>query len=435
MTRQVADSQAQRLLASDKRRLWHPYTSMTDPTPTRLVRGASGARITLDGRGEVIDGMSSWWSAIHGYRHPRLDEAVTDQLASMAHVMFGGLTHEPAVLLGEALVESVGLPHVFLADSGSVAVEVALKMARQYQIGHGLPDRTRMAALAGGYHGDTWGAMSVCDPVGGMHSMYADALPPQVFLPRPPAGRERPADDPEIRAWAASASALIESHAGELAAIVAEPVLQGAGGMHMYSPHCLHVLRSLADSHGLLLVLDEIATGFGRTGDLFAAAGAGVDGDIVCVGKALTGGYMTLGATLCSAEVAAGIGASPAGVLMHGPTFMGNPLACRVALASLGLLAEGRWQADVARIERELRAGLTDAATMPGVRDVRVLGAVGVIELDRTVDVSRATESALDSGVWLRPFRNLVYTMPPYIATSDDTAQIARGMCAAAGAA
>lgn len=420
------------LLASDQAHLWHPYTAMTDPFPVRLVTGAAGTRLHLADGSDVVDGMASWWSAIHGYRHPTLDEAVRKQVDSFAHVMFGGLTHEPAILLGEKLVELSGLPHVFLADSGSVSVEVALKMARQFQMGQGEHGRTRIAALSGGYHGDTLGAMSVCDPVGGMHSMYADALPPQVFLPLPPGGVHRSAEDPAVREWAAASRETIEAHSDQLAAIIAEPVLQGAGGMRVYPPVCLQILRDLADEHGLLLILDEIATGFGRTGRFWGAEHAGVTADIVCVGKALTGGYLTLGATLCSTEVASGIAASPAGVLMHGPTFMGNPLACQVALASLNLLDATDWQANVARIEQALRSGLAQAATLPEVAAVRVLGAVGVIETVEPVDVADATATALDAGVWLRPFRNLIYTMPPYIASTDDVDRICRAMTLAA---
>jgi adenosylmethionine-8-amino-7-oxononanoate aminotransferase len=448
-----ASSDAGALLRADRDHLWHPYTSASGPTPVHLVHDASGVRLTIDeatldgaawgedgrlgapnpsGRRAVIDAMSSWWSAIHGYQHPVLDRALVSQLGDMAHVMFGGLTHRPAIELGERLSSLVGLPHVFLADSGSVAVEVALKMARQYQTGLGRTGRTRVAALRGGYHGDTLGAMSVCDPDGGMHAMYADALPPQVFLPRPPAGFHRDAEDPEVQAWRGDVERLVAQHAHELAAIIAEPVLQGAGGMFVYSPACLLVLRETADRHGLLLILDEIATGFGRTGQLFA--GSAVTADIVCLGKALTGGYLTLGATACSSNVAEGIASSPAGVLMHGPTFMGNPLACRVALANLDLLATGAWRGQVSRIESELRDGLGEAASLPGVEEVRVHGAVGVIDMGRAVDLPLATAAALAEGVWIRPFRSLIYTMPPYVCTTEDIQTITRAMVSAARA-
>jgi adenosylmethionine-8-amino-7-oxononanoate aminotransferase len=415
------------LLAADRALLWHPYTSMVEPTPTRLVTGADGVRLRLaDGR-EVVDGMSSWWAAIHGYRHPALDAAAHAQLDDFAHVMFGGLTHAPAVRLAERLVavSPEGLDRVFLADSGSVSVEVALKMALQFQRGAGRPERTRMLTVRGGYHGDTFGCMSVCDPVGGMHSMFAEVLPEQVFAERPPA----PGGD--VDGWAAGFRRTASAHAASLAAIVVEPLLQGAGGMHAYDPACLRVMREVADEHGLLLVCDEIATGFGRTGTLFAADAAGVRPDVLCVGKALTGGYLTLAAVLCTSAVARGIAGSESGVLMHGPTYMGNPLACAVALANLDLLATGAWEGQVAGIHRRLTDGLAGCRDLPGVADVRTLGAVGVVELDHPVDVVAATEAALDAGVWLRPFRNLVYTMPPYVTSDDDLAGICAGIRAA----
>jgi adenosylmethionine-8-amino-7-oxononanoate aminotransferase len=415
------DPATAQLLDFDRKHLWHPYTSMAEPLPTRLVTGAEGVRLRLgDGR-EVIDAMSSWWCAIHGYRHPALDEALREQAAQMSHVMFGGLTHESAVRLGQRLVDitPAGLEHVFLADSGSVSVEVAIKMALQYQRGRGRPGRTRLLALRGGYHGDTFGAMSVCDPVGGMHSMFTGVLPAHVFGPRPPGGY-----DADVDAWAAEVTELAERHAEEIAAIVVEPVLQGAGGMHVYNPECLSVLRRLADRTGALLVFDEIATGFGRTGEMFAADHAGVVPDLMCVGKALTGGYLTLAAAICTRDVAHTISASESGVLMHGPTFMGNPLACAVANASIDLLLAGGWQTQVRRIEQALRSGLEPAAELPGVREVRVLGAVGVVHLDADADVAELSARALDHGVWVRPFRDLVYTMPPYVCSDDDVAQI-----------
>jgi adenosylmethionine-8-amino-7-oxononanoate aminotransferase len=420
------------LLAFDREHVWHPYTSMTDPVPTRLVTGAQGVRVRLadgsaEGR-EVVDGMSSWWSAIHGYRHPVLDEALRRQSDDFAHVMFGGLTHEPAVRLAQRLVSitPAGLDHVFFADSGSVSVEVAIKMAVQYQRGVGRPERTRMLTVRGGYHGDTFGAMSVCDPVAGMHTMFTDVLQQQVFAERPPA------DPAAVLAWATAFRSLARVHAHELAGIIVEPVLQGAGGMHVYDPACLKVLREVADEHGLVLVLDEIATGFGRTGTLFAAEAAGISPDVMCVGKALTGGYLTLAAVLCTTTVARGLSASESGVLMHGPTYMGNPLACSVALANLDLLESVDWAANVARIGDGLRTGLEPCRTLTGVADVRTVGAVGVVELDHPVDVDKATAAALGTGVWLRPFRNLVYTMPPYISDDDDIALICAAIEAAA---
>ena len=412
----TASPSAAELLAYDREHVWHPYASMASPGDTRLVTGAEGVRLRLaDGR-EVVDAMSSWWCAIHGYRHPALDQAVRDQVDRMAHVMFGGLTHEPAVALARRLVDMTpaGLEHVFLADSGSVAVEVALKIALQAQRGRDQPDRTRFLTVRGGYHGDTFGAMSVCDPVNGMHSMFTGLLAEQVFAPRPPA----PGGD--VAGWAAVVSELVERHGGSIAAVVVEPVLQGAGGMHVYDPECLRVLRTLCDDHGLLLVLDEIATGFGRTGRLFGCEHAAVTPDVMCVGKALTGGYLTLSAVLVTGAVATAVSASDAGVLMHGPTYMGNPLACAVAVASLDLLHTEDWAGRVAGIQTGLEQGLTPLAGTAGVRDVRVLGAVGVVQLDRPVDVERATDTALEHGVWLRPFRDLVYTMPPYVTSADD---------------
>ncbi len=420
---------AAELQAYDRDHLWHPYTSMTHPVPAYVVTGAEGVRLRLaDGR-QVVDAMSSWWCAVHGYRHPVLDAAARDQLDRMAHVMFGGLTHEPAVALARRLVGMApeGLEHVFLADSGSVAVEVALKVALQAQRGRGRERRTRFLTVRGGYHGDTLGAMSVCDPVAGMHAMFAGLLPPHVFAPRPPA----PGDPAAVAGWADQLRELAQQHADELAAVVVEPVLQGAGGMHVYDPACLRVLREVCDTYGLLLVVDEIATGFGRTGTLFGSEHASVRPDVMCVGKALTGGYLTLSAVLTTAEVAHAVSASESGVLVHGPTYMGNPLACAVAAASLDLLVAEDWSAQVADVSAGLERGLRPLGSVDGVRDVRVLGAVGVVQLDRPVDVARATEVALDHGVWVRPFRDLVYTMPPYVTGPDDVRLVTDAMAAA----
>ncbi|HET6449139.1 MAG TPA: adenosylmethionine--8-amino-7-oxononanoate transaminase [Conexibacter sp.] len=428
-------ARADALLAYDRAHVWHPYAALPAAVAPLLVASASGVRLRLaDGR-ELIDGMSSWWCAIHGYRHPRLDAAVREQLERMAHVMFGGLTHAPAVELARRLVELTpdGLDHVFFADSGSVGVEVALKMTLQYQRSRGRPEKRRLLALRGGYHGDTFGAMAVCDPVGGMHELWAGTLAEQLFAPRPPAGFDAEAVDPD---WEVAVTTLFEQHADELAAAIAEPVVQGAGGMHVYAPAYLRRLRELCDAHDVLLILDEIATGFGRTGgELFAAAHAGVAPDVMCVGKALTGGYMTLAATLCNARVARGIGDGEAAALMHGPTFMANSLACSVALASLDLLEERDWRAEVARIEAGLRGGLAPAASLPGVADVRVRGAIGVVQLERDVAVAAATAAAVERGVWLRPFRDLVYAMPPYVIGDDDLAVVADAVCAAVRAA
>ena len=419
------------LLAFDAAHVWHPYSSMTQPGRALLVESASGVRLRLaDGR-EVIDGMSSWWCAIHGYRHPVLDAAVTEQLRRMSHVMFGGLTHRPAITLAEQLIALTPDPlqHVFFSDAGSVAVEVALKMALQAR--HG---RSRILTVRGGYYGDTLHPMSLCDPVGGMHAAFGGPLPSHLFAPRPPAGFHRSADDPEITAWADQVAALLEQHQADVAAILAEPVVQGAGGMHVYSPECVRILRRLADQYGALLILDEIATGFGRTGELFACHHADVVPDILCVGKALTGGYLTLAATLCTTDVARAVSASPAGVMMHGPTFMANPLACAVANAAVRLLVESDWRDRVRGIEHVLRDGLAKAAELENVADVRVQGAIGVVQLASSVDVRTATDAALEHGVWLRPFRDLIYTMPPYVCTDDEVRQIATAITAAVAA-
>ncbi|MGZ3143171.1 adenosylmethionine--8-amino-7-oxononanoate transaminase [Lentzea chajnantorensis] len=391
-----------------------------------LVESAEGVRLTLaDGR-ELVDGMSSWWAAIHGYRHPVLDAAVTDQLGRMSHVMFGGLTHEPAVRLCAKLVEitPADLEHVFLCDSGSVAVEVAVKMCLQYWRSRNRPEKRRLLTWRGGYHGDTFTPMSVCDPEGGMHSLWRGVLPAQVFADAPPAELDT--------AYVQHLADVVEQHADELAAIIVEPVVQGAGGMRFHDPRYLHVLRELAYTHDVLLVFDEIATGFGRTGELFAADHANVSPDVMCVGKSLTGGYLSMAAALCTPRVADGISRGEVPVLAHGPTFMGNPLASAVSLASIDLLLSQNWKREVARISAGLSAGLEPARALPGVKDVRVLGAIGVVQLHEPVDMARATKAAVDAGVWLRPFRDLVYTMPPFISTDDDIAQIAHGVIAAA---
>jgi len=376
--------------------------------------------------------MASWWCAIHGYSHPALTTAASDQLGRMAHVMFGGLTHEPAVRLAERLLALApdGLEGVFFADSGSVAVEVAIKMCLQYQRARGRRARTRLLTVRGGYHGDTFGAMAVCDPVGGMHSLFAGVLAEHVFAERPPDGFGAGLDE----RWARHVSELVAGRTDELAAIVVEPIVQGAGGMRFHSPECVALLRRLCDEHDLLLVLDEIATGFGRTGALFACEHAGVAPDVMCVGKALTGGYLTLAATLCTRAVADAVSSGEGSGLMHGPTFMANPLACAVALASLELLADGAWRERVGAIERGLRAGLKPARALPGVADVRVLGAIGVVQLEREVDIAAASAAAVERGVWLRPFRDLVYTMPPYVIEQDDLATVTSAVVDAARA-
>jgi adenosylmethionine-8-amino-7-oxononanoate aminotransferase len=421
----------------DRKRVWHPYAPMPGTSAPLIVESASGVRLRLaepvEGRRELVDGMSSWWAAIHGYRHPVLDEAARAQLARMSHVMFGGLTHGSAVRLCDRLAEitPAGLEHVFLCDSGSVSVEVAIKMCLQYWLSAGRPGKRKLLTWRGGYHGDTFMAMSVCDPDGGMHRAWDGVLPRQVFADLPPAGFDAGVDP----GYAAHLDALIEAHAGELAAVIVEPVAQGAGGMRFHHPGYLRVLRSACSQRGVLLIFDEIATGFGRTGALFAADHAGVSPDVMCLGKALAGGYLSLAATLCTAEVASGISGGDLPVLAHGPTFMGNPLACAIANAAIDVLLggyPGGWQAEIARIEAGLRTGLGPAADLPGVADVRVLGAVGVLQLDHQVDIAAATRAAAREGVWLRPFRDLIYTMPPYVTGDEDLSRICAGVQAAA---
>ncbi|HVK23288.1 MAG TPA: adenosylmethionine--8-amino-7-oxononanoate transaminase [Actinokineospora sp.] len=419
---------AEELIALDRAHVWHPYGPMPGTQDPLVVASADGVRLTLaDGR-ELVDGMSSWWAAIHGYRNPVLDAALAAQAGKMSHVMFGGLTHEPAVRLAARLVEITPAPlqHVFLCDSGSVGVEVAVKMCLQYWRSIGNPAKTRLLTWRGGYHGDTFNPMSVCDPDGGMHSLWRGVLPVQVFADAPPAEFSHD--------YVAHLAEMISTHADELAAVIVEPVVQGAGGMRFHDPRYLHVLRELCLTHDVLLVFDEIATGFGRTGELFAADHAGISPDVMCVGKALTGGYLSMAATLCTSRVADGISQGEVPVLAHGPTFMGNPLASAVALASIDLLLAGDWRGTVKRIEAELTAGLAPARDLPGVRDVRVLGALGVVQLDHPVDMAAATAAAVEAGVWLRPFRDLIYTMPPFVTSTDDVAAITAGVVAAAAA-
>jgi adenosylmethionine-8-amino-7-oxononanoate aminotransferase len=417
-----------RLLAGDRAHVWHPYDSATDPLPVLPVASASGVRLRLtDGR-ELVDGMSSWWAAVHGYRNEVLDEAVRDQLGSMAHVMLGGLTHAPVVELAERLVELTPAPlqHVFFCDSGSVAVEVAMKLAVQHWAARGRPGRTRMLALRGGYHGDTLWTMSVCDPDTGMHRLFP-GLPQQLFAPRPACRYDEdlePAHTHELEK-------LLAEHADEVAAVVLEPVVQGAGGMWFYSPAYLARVRELCDTYDVLLLADEIATGFGRTGTLFACEQAAVAPDLMCVGKALTGGYVSMGATLCIPEVAATVStrtATSTGVLMHGPTFMGNPLAAAVSRASIDLLLARGWHDEVSRLQDRLAAGLAPARDLPGVQDVRVLGGIGVVEMRQPVDLRAASAYLAGRGVWLRPFGRLVYTMPPYVMADADVDRVTAAM-------
>ncbi|WP_417439562.1 adenosylmethionine--8-amino-7-oxononanoate transaminase [Idiomarina abyssalis] len=411
----------------DRQHIWHPYTSMLNPLPAYKVESAKDCSLTFENGAQVIDGMSSWWAVIHGYRNSRLDSVAHGQIDKMSHVMFGGITHQPAIDLARRLINltPAELERVFIADSGSVSVEVAIKMALQFWLAQERPEKHRLLTVKGGYHGDTFKAMSVCDPVNGMHHLFNKAINSQLFADAPTlTPNDEWTDDAgqQLRLW-------FEQFHGELAAVILEPIVQGAGGMRFYHPEYLRLIRKLCDDFNVLLIADEIATGFGRTGKLFACEHADVTPDILCVGKALTGGYMTLAATLTTKKVAETIGQGPGGgALMHGPTFMGNPLACAVAAESLAIIAEGNWQQQVKKIEKQLKKELLPLGEYKSVKDARVLGAIGVLEMEQPIDVASAQKRFIELGVWIRPFGRLLYIMPPYVITAEELSKLTYAM-------
>ena len=420
------DSFKQNWKAFEQAHVWHPYAAMPASLPPFPISSASGVRLKLEDGRELIDGMSSWWAAIHGYNHPILNAAIQSQLEKMSHVMFGGLTHKPAAELAALLVELTPEPldQVFFADSGSVSVEVAIKMALQYWQAKGTTEKQSLLTVRGGYHGDTFGAMAVCDPTTGMHHLFSNSLPKHYFAPAPNCPFSGDWDDAYITEF----RTLLQTHHQQIAAVILEPIVQGAGGMRFYSPEYLRQVRALCDEYGVLLIFDEIATGFGRTGKLFAADHTGISPDIMCVGKALTGGYMTLAATLATREISEQISQNGT-PFMHGPTFMANPLACAVAIASINLLLDSPWQSRVAEIEAQFQQELACCRAMPGVRDVRSLGAIGVIEFDDSLDMNWIQPLLVEKGVWLRPFGKLLYAMPPFIISNGELQHITQAMC------